>query len=136
MINKVYVNADGGSRRNPGPSAIGVVIRDEDNSMLSKYKECIGEATNNVAEYRALIKALELVAKYTRYEVQVFMDSEFVIKQISGIYRIKAKHLYPLFQEVKNCERAFEKVTYNHVNRGSKFQIMADQLVNEALDER
>jgi ribonuclease HI len=134
MIKKIYVNADGGARGNPGRAAIGIIIRDE-SKILESFRECIGEATNNVAEYKALIKALELAAGYTRKEVQVFMDSEFVVKQVGGEYRIKKKHLMSLFQEVKKCEGMFEKVVYNHVPRGNRFQAMADRLVNEALDD-
>lgn len=136
MIRKIYVNADGGARKNPGPAAIGIVISDENKNQLECYKECIGDTTNNVAEYKALIKALQVSAKYTRDEVHVFMDSELVIKQINGYYRIKASHLLPLFQEVKNYERTFNKVVYNCVTRNNKFQVLADKLVNDALDDR
>jgi len=131
---KVFINADGGSRKNPGPAAIGIIIRDENGNVLDKHSERIGEATSNTAEYKALIKALEMAAKHTREEVQIFMDSEFVIKQVTGKYRVKAKHLYPLCQEIKNQEKFFSKVTYNFVNRNNKFQVKADKLVNEALD--
>lgn len=134
MIRKIYVNADGGARRNPGPAAIGIVICDENREIIDRYKECIGEATNNVAEYKALIKALQLAAKHTRGEVHVFMDSELVIKQMNEVYRIKAPHLLKLFQEVKNYERTFSKIVYNHVTRNNKHQVKADALVNQALD--
>lgn len=133
MIQKIYLNADGGARKNPGPAAIGIVLFDENKNHLESYKECIGNTTNNVAEYKALIKALQLAAKHTRNEVHVFMDSELVIKQMNGLFRIKAAHLFPLFQEVKNCERVFNKVIYNCVTRNNKFQLQADDLVNEAL---
>jgi len=134
MPKKIYVNCDGGSRKNPGPAAIGVVIWDENHKPLKKFKECIGDTTNNVAEYKALIKSLELAVKYTRKEVHIFMDSELVIKQINGFYRIKADHLLPLYQEVKKNEQNFQKVVYNHVTRNNRYQIEADKLVNEALD--
>lgn len=131
---KIYVNCDGGARKNPGPAAIGVVIWDENHDKLDECKECIGDTTNNVAEYKSLIKALELSAKHTRKEVHVFMDSELVVRQVNGSYRIKAKHLYPLFQEVKKCEQCFDKVVYNIVTRNNRYQIHADKLVNEALE--
>lgn len=134
MIEKIFINADGGSRKNPGPAAIGIIIYDENKNFLDSYKEHIGEATNNTAEYKALIKALELAAKHTRGEVQVFMDSELVIKQMNSFYRIKKGHLFELYQQVKNNERTFKKVTYNYVTRNNKYQVKADQLVNEALD--
>jgi ribonuclease HI len=134
MIQKIFVNADGGARKNPGPAAIGVVICDENKNQLEFYKERIGDTTNNVAEYKALIRALQISANHTRGEVHVFMDSELVIKQMTGYYRIKAQHLLPLFQEAKNCERIFCKVVYHCVTRDNKFQVLADKLVNEALD--
>ena len=130
---KVIVHADGGARKNPGPAAVGIVIFDEQYNELTCYKECIGDTTNNVAEYKALIKGLELSAKLTRGEVHVFMDSELVINQINGYYRIKADHLFPLFQEVKNAERPFKKVVYTSVPRTNRFQEKADRLVNDAL---
>ena len=131
---KIYINTDGGARKNPCPSAIGILVREENGNILETFKECIGEATNNTAEYQALIKALQLAAKHTRGEVHVFMDSELVIRQMNGSYRIKKNHLLELFQHVKNCERPFNKVIYNHVPRDNQFQIKADELVNEALD--
>ena len=134
MLEKVFINCDGGSRKNPGPAAIGIIIWDEHHNILGKHKECIGDTTNNVAEYNALIKALELAAMHTRKEVQVFTDSELVVKQMTGSYRIKAKHLLPLFQKVKQLEQCFTKVTYNLVTRNNKYQTQADALVNEALD--
>ncbi|HIJ02388.1 TPA: ribonuclease HI family protein [Candidatus Woesearchaeota archaeon] len=134
MPEKILINCDGGARRNPGPAAIGVGIWDEAKNKLEEYKECIGDTTSNVAEYKALIKALELAVKHTRKEVHIFMDSELVIKKLNGMYRIKAKHLFPLFQEVKKCEQAFSKVVYNNVTRNNRYQVEADRLVNEALE--
>jgi len=134
MSEIIFVNCDGGSRGNPGPAAIGVVIRDIKRNKLEGYKEYIGNTTNNVAEYKALIKALELAAKYTTYVVYVYMDSELVIKQMKGEYKVKAKHLYPLYQEVKKLEQYFTRVVYNHVARSIKYQSEADRLVNDALD--
>lgn len=133
ITEKIFINCDGGSK-NPGPAAIGIIIWDENHNKLEQFKECIGDTTNNVAEYKSLIKALELAAKHTRKEVHIFTDSEFVVKQITGKYRIKAKHLFPLFQEVKKNEQCFEKVIYNNVTRNNKYQVEADKLVNGALD--
>jgi len=130
---KIIVHADGGARKNPGPAAIGIMIFDEHYNELNHYKECIGDTTNNVAEYKALIKSLELSTKHTRGEVYIFMDSELVINQMNGFYRIKKDHLLPLFQEVKNAERPFKKVVYNSVPRNNRYQEKADKLVNEAL---
>ena len=133
MMSKIFIHADGGSRKNPGAAAIGILILDEEKKELESYKECIGNATNNVAEYKALLKALQLAAKHTRKEVHIFMDSELIINQMNGIYKIKSPELFELFQQVKDYERTFTKVIYNHVPRENKFQAMADRLVNEAL---
>ena len=88
-ISKIFIHADGGSRKNPGAAAIGIFVLEEEKNELERYKECIGNTTNNVAEYKALIKALQLAAKYTRNEVHIFMDSELIINQINGLYPIK-----------------------------------------------
>ncbi|MEK6856783.1 MAG: ribonuclease HI family protein [Nanoarchaeota archaeon] len=133
MLSKIFVHADGGSRGNPGPAAIGVLILDEEKNELESYNERIGNATNNVAEYKALLKALQLAVKHTRKEVHVFMDSELVINQMNGIYKVKSPELFELFQQVKDYEGEFTKVVYNHVPRENKFQTKADWLVNEAL---
>jgi len=133
---KIVVYADGGSRHNPGPAAIGIVVLDEDSHVLEQYKEYLGVATNNVAEYTALLKALELSARYTSGEVHVFMDSEIVVKQMNGSYQIKAPHLLPFYKSVRKCEEAFKKVIYRNVPRTNPYQLQADKLVNEALDEK
>ena len=134
MFSKIIIHADGGSRKNPGAAAIGIIIFDEERKKLESYKECIGNTTNNVAEYKALLKALQLAAKHTRKEVHIFMDSELIINQMNGVYKIKSADMLGLFQEVKDYERAFTKVVYNYVPRENKFQAMADRLVNEALE--
>ena len=134
MLPKINIHADGGSRGNPGAAAIGIVILDENKNKLEIYKECIGNATNNVAEYKSLVKALQLAAKYTRKEVHIFMDSELIVNQMNGVYKIKSAEMLELFHDVKNHERAFTKVVYNHVRRETKFQMIADRLVNEALE--
>lgn len=134
-MKKVIVNADGGSRGNPGPAAVGVVVRDKD-KIVERYKNSIGKATNNVAEYMALIRALDLALKNDAWEVEVVMDSELVIKQMKGEYKVKDKKLIPLFVEAKALESNFKKISYTHVRREDRFQQEADGLVNEALDEK
>jgi ribonuclease HI len=136
MVQKVLVNADGGSRGNPGPAAVGIVICDDQRNQLECYKACLGSATNNVAEYMALIKALQLAAKYTRDEVHVFMDSEVVVRQMNGRYKVKTAHLHAFFEEAKRCEKVFQRVVYSNVSRNAPLQMAADQLVNEALDAK
>lgn len=132
----VLVNCDGGSRGNPGPAAIGVVVWDEKRRVLKELGERIGITTSNVAEYKALAKALELASAYTHNEVHVFMDSELVARQVKGLYKVKASHLLPLLANVKRCEGAFRRVVYSNVPREDRFQSEADRLVNEALGSK
>lgn len=134
MLSKVLVNADGGSRGNPGPAAIGIVIWDEKRNRLETFKQRIGVATNNMAEYSALVKALQLAAKHTGDIVAVFMDSELVIRQLKGEYKVKSIGLKPLFDKVKKLESSFKRVAYHNVSRDDRYQSQADELVNEALD--
>jgi ribonuclease HI len=134
-MQKILVNADGGARGNPGPAAVGIVVWNVQRSMLESYRRCIGTATNNVAEYTAVITALQRASKYSTEEVDVFMDSELVVRQLTGLYKVRAKHLLPYFQKVREVERLFRKVTYRYVSREDPYQKRADALVNEALDE-
>jgi ribonuclease HI len=136
-MNIVKVFTDGGSRGNPGPGAIGVIIFDERDNEIEKFKECIGHTTNNRAEYHALIKGLNLAAGHTRHTVHCYLDSELVVKQMSGLWRLKKDELRALFQEVKKSEGFFTKpVTYTHVRRTNPTMRKVDRLVNEALEGR
>ena len=92
----IYTNSDGGSRGNPGPSAIGVIIR-KDEEIITQYSEKIGEGTNNFAEYMALIKALELVSKITKDEVTCVLDSELLVRQLLGEYQVKSRGISCLY---------------------------------------
>ncbi len=132
----IYTNSDGGARGNPGPGAIGVIVR-KDGEILTKYSAKIGKfVTNNVAEYEALIKALELASKYTKKEITCFLDSELVVKQLLGEYRVKNKKLLELFLKVQKLQEKFEKIIYKHVSRWDNFQQIADELLNKELDRR
>ena len=133
-MRNLIINCDGGSRGNPGKAGVGIVVRNENNEIIKEHCERIGVKTNNEAEYYALIKALELAGDYSGEEVLVYMDSELVIRQLNGEYKVKAEHLLSLFEEVKELERKFEKIVYKNVSREDKFQVIADRLVNEALD--
>ncbi len=130
----LYVYIDGGSRGNPGPSAIGIVFYDENKNKIAEHKECIGECTNNQAEYKALIRGLELATAYCRKKIMCFMDSELVVRQLSGVYRIKNEKLRELFYILKDREKPFEEVVYNPTKRTNQFIQYADKLVNDALD--
>ncbi|VVB74726.1 Ribonuclease HI [Candidatus Tiddalikarchaeum anstoanum] len=134
MFKKVIINADGGARGNPGPSAIGGVIREGD-KVLCSYSETIGVGTNNEAEYKSLLMALEKACQYTNNEVDVFMDSLLVVKQMRGEWAVNSVRLNELFLEAKDKEKRFKIVRFEHVPRTDVFQSKADILVNKALDE-
>jgi len=132
----IYTNSDGGSRGNPGPGAIGVIVRKE-GEILLKYSGFLGErVTNNIAEYEALIKALELASKITKEEVTCILDSELVVKQLLGEYRVKHPQLLELFLKVQKLQEKFKRIKYLHVSRYNRFQIIADELLNEELNNR
>lgn len=131
----IYTNSDGGSRGNPGIAAIGVIVR-KDNEILTAYSEKIGETTNNIAEYKALIKAMELASTYTKEEVTCILDSELVVKQLLGEYSVKSPKLRPLFLKVQKLQENFNKVSYIHKSREDKFQKVVDRLLNDEMDSR
>lgn len=134
MSKKLVINTDGGSRGNPGDAAIGVVIRDEAGQTLYEYGGYIGTATNNVAEYSALIKALDEARNLGGSHVRIQMDSELIVKQMLGAYKIKEPTLQQLAQQVIKLLKNFEHYEFVHVRR--EFNKDADRLVNEALDSR
>jgi ribonuclease HI len=132
----LYAYTDGGSRGNPGPGAIGIVILDKEKNVLKEHGECIGKTTNNKAEYSAVAKALEMASKIGTGRVFVFSDSLLVVSQLSGDWKIHDETLRPLHDRVKGLEKSFEKVFYRHIARSSsEFNVRADELVNKALDE-
>jgi len=128
----VRLRVDGGSRGNPGPSAIGVVLEDVDGRVLDTVSQTIGVATNNVAEYRALLVGLELAKHHGAREVEVLSDSELLVRQMSGRYRVKNEGLKPLHEEARARVETFDRVSIEHVSREKNAQ--ADELVNQALD--
>ena len=131
----IYTNSDGGSRGNPGRGAIGVLVRRDDN-ILEMHSEKIGNVTNNIAEYTALIRALELAMKYTTDEITCVTDSELVVKQLLGEYSVKDKKLLELFLKVQELQEKFNKIRYVHVSRWDDFQQMADNLLNMEFDDK
>jgi ribonuclease HI len=130
-MSRVTVNVDGGARGNPGPAAIGVVVRDG-NGVLEEVGETIGEATNNVAEYRALLRGIQLATERGASELELVGDSELVVRQVEGRYKVKNAGMKELHEEVKRALRSFDSWTIRHVRRESNAD--ADRLVNEALD--
>jgi ribonuclease HI len=125
---------DGGSRGNPGPAAAAAVATDDAGSPLAERNRYIGETTNNVAEYQAVLLALELARELGATDVEVVNDSELVARQIGGQYRVKQEHLKPLHREVMDGLRGFDRWQVRAVRR--EHNVRADELVNEALDAR
>jgi ribonuclease H / adenosylcobalamin/alpha-ribazole phosphatase len=129
---KARLSTDGGARGNPGPAAYGYVLEAEDGTVLAAHGERIGIATNNVAEYRALIAGLEKAVELQVDEVDVVSDAELLVKQMTGEYRVKNEALRELSLEAARLARKLRKVTYRAVRR--EHNELADRLVNEALD--
>jgi probable phosphoglycerate mutase len=129
---KAKLSTDGGARGNPGPAAYGYVLEAYDGTVLAAHGETIGTATNNVAEYRALIAGLEKALELHVDELEVVSDSELLVKQMRGEYRVKNAALRELWDEASALARRLRSVRYTAVRR--EHNELADQLVNEALD--
>ena len=129
---KAKLSTDGGARGNPGPAAYGYVLEAEDGTVLDARGKMIGVATNNVAEYRALIAGLEKAVELGIGELEVVSDSELLVKQMQGEYRVKNEALRELNDEANSLERKLGRVRYTAVRR--EHNELADKLVNEALD--
>lgn len=127
----LWVYVDGAAEPNPGPSGIGVVIYDEKRKKIKEVKKYIGVATNNVAEYKALVQGLQESKKLLAQNVNVLSDSQLMINQMNGRFRINDKHLRRLFQQAKNLESEFNKVIYRAISRNNNK--LADQLANLAI---
>ncbi len=130
-IRKVVIFTDGAAEPNPGPAAIGVVIRDEQGKTVTRISQAIGRASNNQAEYRALIAALEKANSLGACDVEIRSDSELLVRQINGQYRVKAIALKPLHQKVTELLRLLEKFTITHIPREENTE--ADKLAGMAL---
>ena len=129
---KARLSTDGGARGNPGPAAFAYVLEAEDGTVLAAHGEAIGVATNNVAEYRALVEGLRKAAELHVDEVEVVSDSELLVKQMRGEYKVKNAGLRELSLEASGLARRVGKVSYRAVRR--EHNELADRLVNEALD--
>jgi len=126
-------NIDGGSRGNPGPAAYGVVIRDARGQIAAKLKKYIGRSTNNVAEYYGLIAAMDYAQTHGILALRVESDSELLVKQMRGLYKVKSADLQPLYERARKMSQGFESFRIEHVYREQNRE--ADALANEALDE-
>jgi len=129
---RLTVHVDGGARGNPGPAAIGVVVSGPDGEVLDEVAERIGVATNNVAEYRALLRGLERAAALGAREVDLVNDSELVAKQLTGAYKVKHPAMKPLYEEAMSALGGFDRWSIRSVPRAQNAR--ADALVNAALD--
>lgn len=130
----LHLFTDGGSRGNPGQAAIGIVIEDPvRGEVVRNHCERIGVETNNVAEYRALIEGLKLAKRYHPNRLICHLDSELIVKQLNGEYRVKMETLRPLFDEINELAQEFPDIVFMHIPRSDNHR--ADALVNKALDE-
>ncbi len=142
-MKQIFINTDGGSRGNPGPAAIGIVFFDAEGKLIHSHKECIGKATNNEAEYRAIIKGLEILVKSKWFlenndpesKVICRLDSKLVVEQVNGNFKIKQPHIQKFIDQIKTILSDFHlNIQFVHIPREENKE--ADKLVNEALDEQ
>jgi ribonuclease HI len=131
---KLKIYSDGGSRGNPGPAAIAVMILSEDERVLKKYSRYLGVTTNNQAEYEALIAALESASKLTSEEATCHIDSELVVKHLNGEYKVKNPNLKKLWLKVQELKRDFKKTSFIHTPRTDRHIEEVDRLVNQTLN--
>jgi len=129
---KLILHVDGGARGNPGPAAIGVVLQDSDGTLVAEVSERIGVATNNVAEYRAVLRGLERAQDLGATEIELIGDSELVARQLTGAYRVKHEAMRPLYAQARAALDRFERWSIRTVPRAQNAR--ADELVNAALD--
>ncbi len=137
MFNKLFIYTDGGSRGNPGPSAVGVYVEDENGKTIQKIAKKIGEATNNIAEYVAIIEALEWFKtssfKSTISGLDFFIDSRLVVNQINGLFKVKNSNLRNFILKIRELEQELKtRIDYQLIPREKNWR--ADKLVNQALD--
>jgi ribonuclease HI len=133
-MEKLIIYADGGSRGNPGDAGIGIAIYDENENIIVEISRYIGTQTNNVAEYYALVRALEEAFTLGAKSVEIYMDSELVVKQINGEYQVKSEGLKPLYGIVKAYLERFRSYSLNHVRRNNNR--LADKLANQGMDSK
>jgi ribonuclease HI len=125
--------ADGGSRGNPGPAGAGAILLDDQGTAVAELSRFLGRTTNNVAEYQGLIMGLEAASKEGASSLAVRLDSELLVKQLNGQYRVKAPNLKPLYQKAQGLLRGFKRVDIQHVRR--EYNKEADRLANLAMDK-
>jgi len=131
---KVRVYSDGAARGNPGPAGAGAVVVDEGGMAVAEIGRYLGEQTNNVAEYEGLLLGLRHALAHGATDVEVLADSQLLIRQLAGVYRVKSAGLMPLFEEAKRLLRRFRNVELRHIPR--EMNGAADEMSNRAIDER
>lgn len=129
-----HLYTDGGARGNPGPGGAGFVLKGESGELITSGGKFLGTVTNNVAEYEALLWGLRVAAERSVARLQVFSDSELLVKQMNGVYRVKHPNMIPLFEQAKQLCTRFESVKVQHVRREANSE--ADALANQAMDAR
>ncbi len=131
---KLVLHTDGASRGNPGPAAFGVVLTDAQGQVVREFGQAIGKMTNNEAEYRGLLAGLDAALEKGGSELEVQLDSELLVLQLNGTYKIRAANLKPLFDQAKKKLKRFARVQIVHVPRAQNAR--ADKLANQALDAK
>ena len=132
---RVTIHVDGGARGNPGPAGAGVVIADaDDDAVIYEAGLFLGHATNNVAEYKGMLHGLEMAQTLKAQEVSIVSDSELLVRQMNGQYKVKNAGLLPLYRQGKTLAAAFKVCSFRHVRREQN--VLADALVNRAIDEK
>ena len=131
---RLTIHTDGAARGNPGPAGAGAYIQDQDGKLVSEEFRYLGEATNNVAEYEALLLGMECARELGASRIEMRADSELVVRQLTGVYRVRNPALQKLHARVQQLAREFESVRYTHVRREQNRE--ADRLANRAIDSR
>lgn len=131
-LKRLLIYTDGVARGNPGEAGIGIVIKDEKGNALEEISEYIGVTTNNVAEYKALITSLAAAEKYEPERIEIFSDSELMVRQLNGVYRVRDKKLSILFREALRLKSRFPELVVTHITRDKNKD--ADALANRAVD--
>lgn len=136
MFKQLIIYTDGGARGNPGPAGVGVVVCDgeNENKILATHKKYLGQTTNNQAEYKAVVLALEKARELKAEEVEIRLDSELVAAQLNMTFKIKNKDFQDSFIKIWNLRQSFKKTTFKYVPREQNR--LADKLVNQAIDEK
>jgi ribonuclease HI len=134
MKNVITIYTDGASRGNPGPAAAAFIFLDG-KDKLYENGSFLGTTTNNAAEYQAILSALKEVQQFTNNSIQLYSDSQLVIRQLNNVYNVKSKRLLPYYKKIQKVKEDFKQVSFRHVSRTNKYIKKCDALANEILDQ-